>query len=117
MLQQRSSIELTGLDLKNIAELINADVGLKQTRIQPSRPLVRRVPECHNAEGTIELSIQIDARGKVIEVVVLKNDTNSDMCAEAAVESALASSFTPARENGKPVISWLTQIYQFRFED
>ncbi len=110
------TIKLTDLDLKNIAELVNSDLGVKQTQIRPPRPLVRRVPECHDADGAIELSIQIDARGKVIDVVVLKNETGSERCAQGAVEAAFASSFAPARENGKPVPSWVSQAYQFRNE-
>lgn len=91
--------------------------------LTPARPIAWVFPEFPEEEkkkgvkGMVNLSIHIDASGKVVEVLVLENTTNSDKCAKAAVEAAYGSRFFPAREGGKAVGSWISQPYRFDIKD
>lgn len=88
-------------------------------RITPPKPIAWRFPEYPEDEkkkgvhGIVKLSLHIDNTGKVIEVIVLDNTTNSSKCAEAAVEAAYGSRFFPAKENGEAVDTWISQPFRF----
>ncbi|MFQ5864858.1 MAG: TonB family protein [bacterium] len=87
--------------------------------VTPPRPLAWVFPEYPEDEkkkgikGVVKLSINIDEKGRVVEVIVLKNSTGSEKCAQAAIEAAYGSRFLPAREGNKPVSYWITQPYRF----
>lgn len=93
--------------------------GPPMASITPPRPIAWVFPEFPDSEkkkgiqGIVKLSIHIDAKGKVLEVVVLENTTGSVKCAEAAIAAAYGSRFSPAREGSKAVSYWITQPYRF----
>ena len=67
--------------------------------------------------GEVKLSIHVDERGKVIEVIVLSNSTGSKNCEKAAIDAAYDSRFIPAKEGDKTVSQWVTQSYTFDLQD
>jgi protein TonB len=87
--------------------------------VTPPRPIAWVFPEYpeddkkRGIQGVVKLSINIDEKGRVVEVIVLQNSTGSEKCAQAAVEAAYGSRFLPAREGNKPVSYWITQPYRF----
>lgn len=95
------------------------DDGIGTQGIVPPRPIAWVIPEYPDKErkrgvrGEVTLSLEIDARGRVVEAIVLENSTGSDLCAEAAKRAALASRFIPAKKLGKPTTYWLIQPYRF----
>jgi len=111
-------------DLKLTTFFDNSDgLASPSVTLTPARPIAWVFPEYpeeekkKGVEGIVKLSIHIDASGKVVEVIVLENTTNSDKCARAAVEAAYGSRFFPAREGGKTVGSWISQPYRFDIKD
>lgn len=93
--------------------------GMPQLRVTPPRPVAWVFPEFPESEkknavrGTVKLSIRVSEKGKVVEVVVIENTTNSSRCADAAIAAAYGSRFLPAREGSKAVSYWITQPYRF----
>lgn len=83
------------------------------------RPIAEVIPEYPKEEykrgvtGTIKLHVNIDQNGKVIEVVVLENTTQSELCAEAAIKAAYQCRYIPARQGNKPVACWTTRLIKF----
>ncbi|RMF58816.1 MAG: TonB family protein, partial [Calditrichaeota bacterium] len=63
--------------------------------------------------GVVKLSIHVDEKGRVTEVVVVENTTGSEKCAQAAVDAAYGSRFYPAKEGNKAVSFWISQPYRF----
>ncbi|NIR47826.1 energy transducer TonB [candidate division KSB1 bacterium] len=117
------TIEETTLKYTNIFDDIPEGVpefsGVSYT---PPRPLAWVFPEYPEEEkkkgvqGVVKLSIHIDEKGRVIEAIVVDNTTGSNKCAQAAIEAAHGSRFTPAKEGKKPVSSWITQPYRFNLK-
>ena len=95
------------------------DAGIGAPTIIPPRPIAWVIPEYPEEDrkkglrGEVKLSIQIDSTGKVIDAIVLENETGSEKCAQAAIRAALASRFIPAMKGGKPTSYWLIQPYRF----
>ncbi|MFQ5823676.1 MAG: energy transducer TonB [bacterium] len=93
--------------------------GLGTVPLTPPRPMAWVFPEFPEDEkkrgiqGVVKLSIHIDEKGYVVEVIVIENSTGSEKCAQAAIEAAYGSRFFPAREGKKPVGYWITQPYRF----
>lgn len=93
--------------------------GITGISLSPPKPIAWVFPEYPEEEkkkgvrGIVKLSLHIDEKGKVIEVIVLENTTESEKCAQAAIEAAYGSRFFPAREGNKPVSYWLSQPYRF----
>ena len=52
-------------------------------------------------------------QGKVLEVIVLENTTNSDRCAETAKKAAYQCQYIPARQGKKPISCWTTRFIKF----
>ena len=85
----------------------------------PPRPLVQVLPEYSEElqkkkiEGNVKLLIKIDESGKVINVVVSTNTTQSEICKNAAIEAAYKSKYIPAMADNKNISMWTTCIYRF----
>ncbi len=95
------------------------DAGVGAPTIIPPRPIAWVIPEYPEEDrkrgirGEVKLGLQIDSTGKVIEAIVIENETGSERCAQAAIKAALASRFIPAMKGGKPTSYWLIQPYRF----
>lgn len=89
--------------------------------LTPARAIARVFPEYPKEEkgirGVVKLSLHIDAKGKVVEVLVIDNTTQSETFARAATEAAYGSRYTPAREGGKAVNSWIMQEHRFDIKE
>ncbi len=113
------TIEETTLQHTALEEFPEGPPEFSGATFSPPRPIAWVFPEYPEEErkrgvqGVVRLSIHIDKTGKVVEVIVLENTTGSEKCAQAAIEAAYGSRFTPARERGKPVSHWITQPYRF----
>ena len=113
------TIEETTLKYTNIFDDSPGVPGITGTNITPPKPIAWVFPEYPKEEkkkgvqGVVKLSIHIDDKGKVVEVVVLDNTTNSEKCAQAAVDAAYGSRFRPAKEGNRAVQFWITQPYRF----
>lgn len=96
---------------------------LSGVSVTPPKPIAWVFPEYPEEEkkrgvqGVVKLSIHVNEKGKVVDVVVLENTTGSEKCAQAAVEAAYGSRFFPAREGKKPVSYWISQPYRFDLKD
>ncbi len=116
------TIEETNLRLSTFFDDANGMTAPSVTLV-PAKPIAWVFPEYPEEEkkkgvqGVIRLSIHINSLGKVVEVLVIENTTNSERCAQAAVAAAYGSRFFPARERGQAVGSWITQPYRFNIEE
>jgi len=63
--------------------------------------------------GIVKLHVKIDERGKVVDVIVLENTTNSHRCANAAKDAAFQTRYTPARQGEKTIACWVTRLITF----
>ncbi len=88
----------------------------KPKRARPSKPGYPPTLEAQGIEGTVTVSVDIAANGKVTAVRIV---TSSGQPAfdQAARNAALAETFLPARRDGQPVAFTLTYSYRFRIED
>ncbi len=86
----------------------------------PPRPMVQVLPEYpkelqkQNVRGIVRLMLWVNEKGQVEESVVVKNTTNSQVCAEEALDAARRSSYIPASINGKAVGAWVSCTYSFK---
>lgn len=64
--------------------------------------------------GTVRLSVLIDKTGKVREITILKSAGES--FDKAAIEAIKASSFVPAKIDGKPVTALLKMPVKFKLQ-
>jgi len=98
--------------------------GLTMSRADtiPPRPLLQVFPEYpdeerkRNARGNVRLLIKVSAGGKVVNVVVSRNTTGSDLCAKAAIDAAYRSLYVPARSANRFVDMWTICDYGFKPE-
>ncbi|MFQ5771912.1 MAG: energy transducer TonB [bacterium] len=117
------TIEETTLKYTTIFDYTPDGFGMSGIRTTPPRPIAWVFPEYPEEEkkkgvqGVVKLSIHINDKGKVIEVVVLDNTTGSQKCAQAAIDAAFGSRFFPAKEGSKPINYWITQPYRFDLRD
>lgn len=114
------TIEETDLKYTTIFDFEIGDApAFAGIKITPPRPIAWVFPEYPDeekkkgAQGVVKLSIHIDEKGKVTEVVVLDNSTGSEKCQEAAVAAAYGSRFYPAKEGNREIDYWITQPYRF----
>lgn len=63
--------------------------------------------------GVVKLHVHVDAKGRVIDVVVLDNTTQSESCADAARRAAFGTRYIPARQGGEPTPSWTVRTVRF----
>ncbi len=114
-----ATIEETTLKYTNIFDDSPGVAGITGTNMTPPKPIAWVFPEYPNEEkkkgvqGVVKLSIHIDDKGKVVEVIVLDNTTSSEKCAQAAVEAAYGGRVRPAKEGKRAVNFWITQPYRF----
>ena len=64
-------------------------------------------------EGTVKLQLLIGLDGRVLKAIVQPKGS-VPMLDQAAITAALASVFTPALVNSRPVKVWVTQDYRFK---
>lgn len=113
------TIEETTLQYTTIFDLSEGVPSMTGLRVIPPKPIAWVFPEYPDedkkkgVEGVVKLSIHVDKNGRVIEVVILENTTNSENCAAAAIEAAYASRFFPAKEGSEAVSFWISQPYRF----
>jgi periplasmic protein TonB len=65
-------------------------------------------------EGNVYLKVLIDKDGKAKKAVVFKTD--ADVFNEAAIESAMKSTYKAATSDGNPVAFWLVVPYSFKLK-
>jgi len=63
-------------------------------------------------EGNVYLKVLVDKDGKAKKAVVFKSD--AEVFNEAAIQSALKSTYSAAVSDGKPVASWLVLPFTFK---
>ena len=63
-------------------------------------------------KGSVEVSVDVDPNGKVVNVVVLKTDINNQDVLKAVVEAAYKCLFIPARRGQKNV----QEKYPFKYD-
>jgi TonB family protein len=63
-------------------------------------------------EGNVYLKVLIDKDGKAKKAVVFKSD--ADVFNDAAIQSALKSSYTSATNDGRTVATWMVVPYSFK---
>jgi len=87
--------------------------------VLPPRPIADVFPEYpvgekkRGTQGEIELTLLVDDNGRVQNVQVLRNTTQSLACEEAAVQAAYQTRFMPARSGQEPVAVWIHKTYKF----
>ena len=77
------------------------------------KPLYPDIAREAGVEGTVKLQLLIGLDGRVLRVIVQRNGS-VPMLDEAAIAAAMASVFTPALANNRPVKVWVTQNYHFK---
>ena len=93
--------------------------GFGSPPVIPPRPIVETIPEYPNEDykngvtGKVKLHIHVDKTGKVIDVVVLENTTDSKRCEDAAIAAARQCRYIPARQGNSNVNSWVTRTITF----
>ena len=112
------TIEPTELNFE-ASPLSNMPEGDGFFTVTPPRPIADVFPEYpatekeKGVEGEIELSLLVDEKGKVKNVHVVKNSTNSKICEESALKAAYQTQFIPAKQNKKYIAVWIRKIYKF----
>jgi len=83
--------------------------------------VVKRAPAAYpelaktaRIEGNVYLKVLVDKDGKPRKAVVFKSD--AEVFNDAAIESALKSSYTAATSDGNPVACWLVVPYSFKMK-
>jgi protein TonB len=79
-------------------------------RVTPIYPDIAREA---GVEGTVKLQLLIGLDGRVLKAIVQPKGS-VPMLDQAAITAALASVFTPALVNSRPVKVWVTQDYRFK---
>lgn len=117
-----ATIEPTTLSNTNFfADVPDGFAGPTASVVTPPKPISWVFPEYpkevkkKGIRGVVRLSIHINEKGKVSEVVVLENTTGSKACADAAIAAAYDSRFFPAKQAGKAIDYWMTQPYRFDY--
>ncbi len=86
----------------------------------PPRPLMQTLPEYpeelqkKRVKGSVKLLVKVDENGRVVDVVMARNTTGSEMCRELAIEAAYKSTYIPARSDNRNIEMWTTCIYSFQ---
>ncbi len=113
------TIDDTELDLSRGSSIAGSGLIFEPVQIIQPRPLFEVIPEYpeelqkKGIEGTVKLSLHIDANGSVINVIVIENSTGSEACANAARVAALKGRYIPAKKDGQPTDLWITRTYTF----
>lgn len=98
-------------------------VGLGRVFVSLPRPLLETIPEYPvearkaKAQGIVELNVKIDATGKVVNVMVLRNTTENVSCAQSAIAAAYRSRYQPALTSAGPDTAWVVRQYRFSLNE
>lgn len=83
----------------------------RTTIVQPEFPaLARRA----NIEGTVLLRVLVNREGAVDSVTV---EHGPEIFRKSAIKAALATKFSPARQNNTPVACWVLMPFRFDIQD
>ncbi|GAG20669.1 unnamed protein product, partial [marine sediment metagenome] len=85
----------------NIRGVPNVTIGPRI--IKQVLPAIPRKDNKKGIKGTINISLEIDADGKVIDVIVLKSTIDNPEVVKAVVDAAYRCLFVPARRGSKNV--------------
>ncbi len=113
------TIEDTDLNLDSFSSSSGSGSTLEQITIFQPRPIFEVIPEYpeelqkKGVEGIVKLHLHIDPNGRVIDVIVLENTTNNEVCANAAKVAALKGRYIPAKKDEKTTDLWITRTYTF----
>lgn len=113
------TIDDTELDFSSASTISGSGLIPEPVQIIQPRPIFEVIPEYpeelqkKGIQGTVKLSLHIDANGRVIHVIVIENSTGSDACANAAREAAIKGRYIPAKKDGQPTDLWITRTYTF----
>lgn len=80
-------------------------------------PMVSQRVKGKGVRGEIEMREKIDEYGKVVDVEILKNTTNSAEIAQAAVEAAFRCAYIPAMSGKKPIMVWTIRKLRIDYSD
>jgi len=126
-----STIEKTELDFTAMSagtdsghgEATGQGQGSGETAVVvPPRPIADVFPEYPPGEkkkgvqGEIELTLLVDESGKVQNVQVVRNTTQSAVCEAATVDAAYQTRFLPARNGQEMVAVWIHKTYKFSLD-
>lgn len=98
-------------------------VGLGQVIVSLPRPILETIPEYPptarkaNIQGLIELQVKIDETGRVVKVIVLRNTTHDEACAQSAIAAAFRSRYQPAQTFAGPDTAWVIRQYRFSLNE
>ena len=112
------TIEETDLNFDIVPLSMNGYHGIGSA-IVPARPLTLAFPEYpeedikNKISGIVKLHVNVNKRGKVVEIVVLENTTNSKRCAKAAKKATYKCKYIPAKKGNNFVDSWTIRLVKF----
>ena len=98
-------------------------VGLGRVLLSLPRPILETIPEYPvearkaKAQGVVELNVKIDAAGRVVNVMVLRNTTENHSCAQSAIAAAYRSRYQPAQTPAGPDTAWVIRQYRFSLNE
>ena len=79
-------------------------------RINAPAPMYPEMAERAGIQGTVNLKVLVNQKGYVDSVVVINGPT---VFHSASVDAARATTFTPARQNDRPVACWVVMPFRF----
>jgi len=79
------------------------DVTIGPRMIKQVVPSISDKDKKRGVKGTIDLSVEVDHNGKVVDVIVLKTTINNPNVIKSVVEAAYKSFFVPAKRGLKNV--------------
>jgi TonB family protein len=101
---------------KPAVEMVETPVAVaKQPPLLPPRSGSRKFlpPGLQNTEIKVGLKIYVNEQGTPLKVIVANGVEGHAGYNEAAQANAMATTFTPATRNGKPIKAWITIDYAF----
>ena len=105
-------------DVKPLASSGNYE-GFGNSAYRPPRPISEVIPEYpkedykNGVTGVVKLHVKVNSSGRVVEVVVLENTTNSRRCATAAQKAAYQCRYIPGYNGSDPIVCWTTRLITF----
>ena len=82
-------------------------------KVTPGFPRLARLA---GVTGAVQLRVLVDKEGKVKEVLVSKNSGTNVGFEEEAVEAVKQWVFSPAIQNGRPIMVWATIVMKFELK-
>lgn len=81
-------------------------------------PKYPRIPKMAGITGIVWIKALINADGKVVRVLVVKErSTSVEAFHEEAVKAAYQNKFSPGIQSSRPIAVWVTYKVEFRLED